>query len=112
MIGRVLGGCELIERIGHGGMGTVYRAFHHELQLVRAVKVLKSDFGHEQLVVERFKREARDAARLRHPKIVQIHDMGEQNGDRYLVMEFINRTPLNELLRKDQDFLIRAQPAS
>ena len=89
---------ERIEEIGHGGMGVVYRARQRSLDRIVAVKVLHpSDrlFGH---AIRRFQREARMLARLRHPNIVSIHEVGEVDDQVYFTMEWIDGRPMNELL--------------
>src|SRR3954453_23629136 len=87
MLGRVLGNYELVDRLGSGGMGAVYRGVHQALQQPRAVKVLRPDLADEPDVVARFRREAMIAANLRHPNIVLIYDVAEDEGLHYIVMD-------------------------
>ncbi len=92
----------LIQEIGRGGMGTVYRARHEILERDFAVKILRSDMRRDPVVVERFKREARAASRLEHPNVVFISDF-DQLPDRrfYIVMEFISGKSLRDLLNTE-----------
>ncbi len=98
LIGHTLGPYELVERLGGGGMGVVYRALHRSLGQQRAVKVLPSYLSTDQDFVERFRREAAVAASLRHPHIVLVYDVGEQDDLHYIVMELVDGRPLSDLL--------------
>src|SRR5271155_2489752 len=99
----VIGPYELIDRLGSGGMGIVYRARDTRLQRDVAVKVLSETYigpgtpGHASH--ERFLREARSASSLNHPNICTIHDVGEQDGTPYLVMELLHGETLKETLK-------------
>jgi eukaryotic-like serine/threonine-protein kinase len=99
LVGQKLGPYMLTERIGAGGMGAVYCATHEVLDQPRAVKILPHGLGADPAFVERFVREARTAARLRHPNIVQVHDVGADNGIHYLVMELVEGRSLQAVLR-------------
>jgi serine/threonine-protein kinase len=99
MLGRVLGHCELVARLGGGGMGTVYRGVHQTLQQPRAIKLLRPDLADEPDVVARFRREAMIAAGLRHPNIVLIYDVAEQDGLHYLVMDLLEGGTLRDVIR-------------
>ncbi|HEV2664884.1 MAG TPA: protein kinase, partial [Blastocatellia bacterium] len=87
----VIEGKYRIERlIGHGGMGSVYRATHLTLERSVAIKILRPEFLANATARERFNREARAAARLKHPNVVTVYDSGHlPNGSAYLVMELI-----------------------
>lgn len=92
----------LVEKIGKGGMGTVYRARHELLERDFAVKVLRSDMRKDPVVVERFKREARAASRLEHPNVVYISDFDQMQDNRfYIVMEYIAGKSLRQILQDD-----------
>ena len=99
MLGRMLGHYELVARLGSGGMGTVYRGVHQTLRQPRAVKVLRPDLSNEADVVARFRREAMIAAGLRHPNIVLIYDVAEQDGLHYLVMDLLEGGTLRDIIR-------------
>jgi predicted Ser/Thr protein kinase len=90
---------EVLELIGHGGMGTVYKARQTKLDRFVAVKVLPAEWGRDPAFAERFAREARALARLNHPHIVAVHDFGEANGLYYLVMEFVDGANLRHVLQ-------------
>ena len=93
-VGRYL----IVEQIGQGGMGVVYKALHRDLNRVFALKVLKTGDFTTIEAVRRFQREARLAARLKHPHIVAVHDAGEENGVHYIAMEYIDGEPLSARL--------------
>ena len=84
-----LGKFSLLEEIGRGGMGVVYKARQHDLQRIVAVKMILSNQLATSEEVRRFQREARAAASLRHPNIVAIHEIGERDGRHYFVMDFV-----------------------
>lgn len=96
-IGSTIGGCRIEEKIGHGGMGTVYKAHHLALDITVAVKVLKplSDVPDAK---ERFLREARIAARLHHPNIVGVTNVGCDNGIHYIIMDYIDGKNLQDII--------------
>jgi len=89
---------EIVELIGSGGMGAVYRARQKELDRVIALKVLPPDIGQEAGFAERFTREARALAKLNHPGIVTIYDFGRAEGLFYFLMEFVDGVTLRPLL--------------
>jgi serine/threonine-protein kinase len=94
----------LIAQLGKGGMGVVYRAERVLVGDEVALKILRGEFVAEQETVERFRREARAAAKLRHPNVVTIYDYGEARGadaPAYIVMELLNGESLRELLRRE-----------
>ncbi len=82
-------GYKIVERIGSGGMATVYQAYHERLDRQVAVKILHESFVRDDSFLERFEREARIIARLEHPHIVPIYDYAEFDGQPYIVMKFI-----------------------
>jgi serine/threonine protein kinase len=96
-----LGRYEILRKLGQGGMGTVYLARDIKLQRQVALKVIEGmrEVGGSRLV--RFQREAMAAARLAHPGIVQIYDLGEQDGILYLTLEYVGGGSLSQLLRAD-----------
>ena len=105
LIGHVLDGkYELLARLGEGGMGAVYRARRKMIGDEVAVKVLLQKYVAETAAVERFRREARAAAMLRHPNVVAIYDFGEARGDdapAYIVMELVEGHSLRDLLKRE-----------
>ena len=96
--GRTLGSYRLLERIGKGGMGEVYRARHVKLGREAAVKILPPALAAEPDFLKRFEREAASAAALNHPNILQVYDYGEQDGTPYLVMPYIGGGTLKDRL--------------
>jgi formylglycine-generating enzyme required for sulfatase activity/WD40 repeat protein/serine/threonine protein kinase len=97
-LGRI-GPYELLEKLGEGGMGAVYKALHSSLEKVVALKVLPRDRLTPQ-AISRFKREMKAVGKLDHPNIVRATDAGEADGDHFLVMEFVEGVDLAELLRR------------
>ena len=95
---RTLGSYRLLERIGKGGMGEVYRAQHLKLGREAAVKVLPPALAHEADFLKRFEREAASAASLQHPNILAVWEYGEQGGVPYLVMPLIKGGTLKDRL--------------
>jgi serine/threonine-protein kinase len=101
LTGSVLAGCRLEWQLGRGAMGTVYRATHLALEKTVAVKVLHpSRFG-EKRHVDQFFVEARAAASIEDPHIVAVHDVGEENGHTYIVMQFVEGDSLLDRLRQE-----------
>ncbi len=96
---RLFGPYELLDEVGRGGMGIVYRARHAALNREVAIKVLPSPALAEPARLARFQIEARASARLRHPHIVTLHDFGEIDGQPYLVMDLIAGRNLAEITR-------------
>jgi tRNA A-37 threonylcarbamoyl transferase component Bud32 len=90
---------EVLELIGQGGMGAVYKARQTKLDRVVALKVLPPEWGSDPAFAERFGREARTLAKLNHPHIVAVHDFGEAGGLCYLVMEYVDGPNLREVLQ-------------
>lgn len=100
MVGRVLGDrYEIMEKIGGGGMALVYKAKCRLLNRFVAIKVLRSEFIEDEEFVKKFRREAQSAASLSHPNIVGIYDVGTENNNYYIVMEYIKGQTLKELIK-------------
>lgn len=91
---------EIIEQIGTGGMSYVYKAKDHKLNRYVAVKVLKSEFSENKGFVSKFRVEAQAAAGLAHPNIVNVYDVGEDNGLHYIVMELVEGITLKDYIEK------------
>ncbi|HMF11244.1 MAG TPA: serine/threonine-protein kinase, partial [Gemmataceae bacterium] len=91
---------EILELLGQGGMGAVYKARQPKLDRLVAVKILPPEWGKDPAFAERFAREARALARLTHPHIVAVHDFGENDGLFYLVMEFVDGANLRQVLQE------------
>ena len=91
---------EILQTIGEGGMANVYLAKDPILERNVAIKVLRGDLANDEKFVRRFQREALSASSLSHPNIVEIYDVGEDNGNYYIVMEYIPGKNLKQLLKK------------
>jgi serine/threonine protein kinase len=96
---KTLGGYRLLERVGRGGMGTVYRAIQISLDREVALKVLSPDLVKDRAFVEQFFREARAAGQLNHPHIVSVYDVGQEGDAFYYSMEFVRGGSLEDRLR-------------
>jgi hypothetical protein len=96
-----VGGFRILGRLGRGGMGTVYRALQLSMDRTVALKLLPSHLAQDEQYVGRFLREARAAARLRHPHIVQAHDVGFADGCYFFAMEYVDGENLGSILRRE-----------
>jgi Tol biopolymer transport system component len=98
MIGQVLGHYRVLEKIGSGGMGEVYRASDQRLGRDVALKILKPSLAHDRDRLRRFEQEARAAATLSHPNVVAVYDIGMHDGAPYIVSELLQGQTLRERL--------------
>jgi len=97
----VLAGFELLARVGRGGMGTVYRARQISVDRIVAVKILRPGLARNKSFIKRFKEEAKAAAQLNHPNIVQAIDAGEAEGYYYFAMEFVHGETLHRRMLRE-----------
>lgn len=95
-----MGHYEIVEELGRGGMGVVYKGFDPTLERHVAIKVLSNQMSDDTSVVARFKREARSVAALNHPNIIQIYFIGESDGHHYFVMEYVEGESLGAYIRR------------
>jgi tRNA A-37 threonylcarbamoyl transferase component Bud32 len=95
-------GYEILDELGRGGMGMVYKARQTKLDRLVALKVLPPETANDPAFAERFGREARALARLNHPHIVTVHDFGQAEGQSYFIMEFVDGMSLRQRLRGGQ----------
>ena len=91
---------EILNKVGAGGMSDVYKAKDHILGRIVAIKVLKQEFSEDINFVTKFRTEAQSAAALEHPNIVNIYDVGSENGMHFIVMEFVEGITLKTYIEK------------
>lgn len=91
---------EIIEQIGTGGMSDVYKAKCHKLNRFVAIKVMKSEFSEDKTFVSKFRAEAQSVAGFTHPNVVNVYDVGDENGIYYIVMELVEGITLKKYIEK------------
>ena len=97
-----IGKYEVIDLLGRGGMGLVYRAFDRQLNREVAIKTVTEGFTGDQEMLQRFYREAAKTGALKHQNIVIVYDLGEQDGFPYIVMEYLSGDPLDRVIQSGQ----------
>jgi len=109
LIDRVLDGrYRVLSHLADGGMATVYVALDERLDREVALKVMRADLAKDESFVERFRREARSAARLSHPNVVAVYDQGEDDGQVFLAMELVNGLTLRQVMHSEGPMTVRA----
>ncbi len=102
----ILGNYTILDKIGAGGMGQVFKAEHRRMHRMVAIKMLPKAVVGDAVAAARFQREVEAAAKLRHPNIVAAYDADEANGVHFLVMEYVEGSDLSALVKKNGPFSV------
>ncbi|RMG12920.1 MAG: hypothetical protein D6731_13000, partial [Planctomycetota bacterium] len=100
LVGKVIGGCRIVKKLGEGGMGAVFLAEHMRLRRPGVIKVIPAHLASNKQLIARFEREARAAAAILHANVVNVYNVGEENGVHYIEMEYVDGRALDVLLKE------------
>jgi serine/threonine protein kinase len=101
LIGKEMGGCKILKKLGEGGMGWAYQAHHTRLDRDVVLKILLPDLAKDPEQAQAFLREAQAAARMEHPRIVQVYDQGSAEGMHYIIMQFVDGETLEDMMQRE-----------
>ncbi len=99
LVGKAIGGCRIVKKLGEGGMGAVFLAEHMRLKRQSVIKVVPAHLSSNKQLIARFQREAQAAAVIQHPNVVNVFNVGEENGVHYIEMEFVDGSALDSKLK-------------
>ncbi|MBI4585438.1 MAG: protein kinase [Planctomycetes bacterium] len=111
VIGKTIGGCRILSLLGRGAMGAVYKATQLSLDRLVALKTIRQDFCTDENFLSRFRQEARTVGRFSTPHVVQIHEVGYDQGVHYLVMEYVSGGNLRSFVENQPDKRLSAEDA-
>ncbi|MGB9178191.1 MAG: protein kinase, partial [Pyrinomonadaceae bacterium] len=100
--GQVISHYRVIERVGKGGMGEVYRAQDMTLERIVALKILHEDVAYDAQRMRRFQQEARTTSALNHPNIITVYEVGEEGDTHFIATEFVDGLTLRQFMRRRQ----------
>ena len=103
LVGQEISGCEILQKVAMGGMGSVYKARHKALDRIVCVKILSPALTNDKKAVELFLTEARAIAELEHPNIVQVFNVGKEKGYYFIVMSYIEGQTLSQIIKKQKN---------
>ena len=102
LVGKEISGCEILTKVAEGGMGAVFKARHKALNRIVCVKILSPALANDKKAVTLFLTEARAIAELDHPNIVNVYNVGKEQGYYFIVMSFIEGQTLSAMLKKER----------
>jgi serine/threonine protein kinase/formylglycine-generating enzyme required for sulfatase activity/FtsZ-binding cell division protein ZapB len=100
LVGKVIGGCRIVKKLGEGGMGAVFLAEHTRLKRQSVIKIIPAHLASNKQLIARFHREAQAAAVIQHPNVVNVFNVGEENGVNFIEMEYVDGRALDGLMKE------------